>query len=95
MILHEAEDFGDLIAPSPGADFGAMQRTRDDWESGAERSDRPSEVLLRGLTSLPDEGSRFFAVASASYDVLIPCSCWTTRGGEFEGDERAGSGEHR
>jgi hypothetical protein len=56
-------DFGDILELSLGEDFGAMRRMRDDWYAGANRFDRPGEVLfearvgsrLIGICGLEDE----------------------------------------
>ena len=39
-------DFADLIVLSLREDFHAMQRMRDDWDSGTNRFDRPGEKLF-------------------------------------------------
>jgi GNAT superfamily N-acetyltransferase len=36
----------DLVRAASGEGFGALQRLRDEWDSGANRFDRPGEVLL-------------------------------------------------
>jgi GNAT superfamily N-acetyltransferase len=38
-------DFADLVTLSLREDFGAMQRMRENWDSGANRFDRPGEVV--------------------------------------------------
>jgi GNAT superfamily N-acetyltransferase len=45
-IAQLPEDFGELIALSLREDFRAMQRMRDDWDSGVNRFDREGEVLF-------------------------------------------------
>ena len=45
-ITELPEDFGDIVELSLREEFGAMQRMREDWDSGVNRFDRPGEVLF-------------------------------------------------
>jgi GNAT superfamily N-acetyltransferase len=45
-ITELPEDFADIVEFSLREEFGAMQRMREDWDSGVNRFDRPGEVLF-------------------------------------------------
>lgn len=45
-IIELPEDFGDIVALSLREEFGAMQRMREDWDSGVNRFDGAGEVLF-------------------------------------------------
>jgi hypothetical protein len=47
------EDFGDLITLSLREEFGAMQRTREGWDSGVNRFERPGEILFAARVGPP------------------------------------------
>jgi 8-oxo-dGTP diphosphatase len=62
--IHELpEDFENLVALSLREDFAAMRRMRDDWNSGANRFDRPGEVVFEARV-----GSRLAGICGLNRD---------------------------
>jgi GNAT superfamily N-acetyltransferase len=62
-------DFGDILELSLREDFGAMRRMRDDWYAGANRFDRPGEVLFEARV-----GSRLIGICGLNQDPYLQSS---------------------
>ena len=62
-IAELPRDFGELVALSLREDFAAMQRMREDWDSGTNRFDRPGEVLYEARV-----GARLVGICGLNRD---------------------------
>ena len=62
-ITELPQDFGDIVRLSLREEFSAMQRMREDWDSGANRFDGPGEVLFEARV-----GSRLVGICGLNRD---------------------------
>lgn len=68
-ITELPKDFGDIIELSLHEEFGAMQRMREEWDSGVNRFDRPGEVLFAARI-----GARLVGICGLNQDPYTQSS---------------------